>query len=255
VRGTREFSYERQPGLKRVVVLGDSFTYGEDVSDEETYCAVLAEQSPGLEVINLGVHGYGVDQMLLYLKEEGLKYRPDVIVVGFPYLDVARDRLAFRDYAKPRFLLRGGQLELNNSPVPPPEQILAEEIYRSKTLDLLSLLSTRLHDAAARDAEARELTAAILQEIESLAKSVGAQPVFVYLPVLNELADTAPAESPKERFLSELARQRHIPCLQLRPTFIKSGETLTTRGHWTPVEHRLAGAALHDKLRELGLID
>src|SRR5262249_22633489 len=36
LRGTREFDYERSD-RPRIVVLGDSFTFGEEVSDDETY--------------------------------------------------------------------------------------------------------------------------------------------------------------------------------------------------------------------------
>jgi hypothetical protein len=60
----------------------------------------------GTEVLNLGVHGYGHDQMLLYLREEGLRYRPDVVLLGFVQIDMPRNQLSFRDYAKPRFGVR-----------------------------------------------------------------------------------------------------------------------------------------------------
>ena len=53
-------------------MLGDSFTFGEDVGDDETYSHHLEQLLPGTEVINLGVHGYGHDQMLIYLREEGI---------------------------------------------------------------------------------------------------------------------------------------------------------------------------------------
>src|SRR5262245_21643077 len=83
LRGREERAYAKPPGVRRVVALGDSFTFGEEVSDDQTYCHQLEALLPGTEVLNLGVHGYGHDQMLLYLEEEGVKYRPDVVLLGF----------------------------------------------------------------------------------------------------------------------------------------------------------------------------
>ncbi|MFC1836174.1 SGNH/GDSL hydrolase family protein [Thermodesulfobacteriota bacterium] len=39
----------------------------------------------GVEVINLGVGGYGTIQQYLYLKEEGLKHKPDLVILVFCY--------------------------------------------------------------------------------------------------------------------------------------------------------------------------
>ena len=76
------------PDKNRILILGDSFTFGTNVSDEESYPYYLERLLPGTEVLNMGIEGYGHDQMLLYLKEEGLKYNPDIIIVGFLYCDI-----------------------------------------------------------------------------------------------------------------------------------------------------------------------
>ena len=64
------------------MVIGDSFAFGWGVSDSQTYSARLEAALPALEVINLGVGGYGTDQMLLMLREEGLRYAPDLVIAG-----------------------------------------------------------------------------------------------------------------------------------------------------------------------------
>src|SRR5262245_8754804 len=143
LRGRREYAYEKPAGVTRLLVLGDSFTFGQDVNDDETYCHQLEQLLPDTEVLNLGVHGYGQDQMLLYLQQEGLKYHPDIVLLGFLYEDMERNLVGFRDFAKPRFELRGGRLELRGVPVPPPEEVLREEEYRSKFLDLWTILRAR----------------------------------------------------------------------------------------------------------------
>jgi lysophospholipase L1-like esterase len=115
IRGTAEYSYNKNPSRTRILVLGDSFTFGEEVSDNETYPCNLQQLLPNTEIINLRMPGYGHDQMLIYLQEEGSKYTPDVVILGFLTPDMTRNMLMFRDYAKPKFILTNEQLSLVNS--------------------------------------------------------------------------------------------------------------------------------------------
>jgi hypothetical protein len=143
MRGFSEYAYEKPVGTLRVLTFGDSFTFGEEVSDNETFSYYLEKLLPGSEVINFGIHGYGHDQMLLYLREEGIKYHPDIVILGFVGEDMERNMTSFRDYAKPRFVLDGGRLVLTNTPVPRIEETLGREPWRSKFLDVLTLLRDR----------------------------------------------------------------------------------------------------------------
>src|SRR5262245_16867203 len=144
LRGSLEFDYARRPGVKRVLALGDSYTFGDGVSDDETFAYALSRLLPDTEVLNLGVHGYGHDQMLLYLKQEGIKYRPDVVLLGFVWFDMYRNLRTFNSFSKPRYVLRGTELRLENVPVPDPQTFLDNEAYRSKALDLGVILLGRL---------------------------------------------------------------------------------------------------------------
>jgi hypothetical protein len=258
LRGARDYEYEKPAGVQRVVVLGDSFTFGEDVSDGETYSQQLEGLLPGVEVLNLGVHGYGHDQMLLYLREEGLKYRPDVVLLGFLYDDMERNLLGFRDYAKPRYALRDGRLELQGVPIPPPSDLMRREPYRSKFLDLWTMLRGRW-DWRSRAAEQRMkgLTLAILDELAREARAAGAKPAFAYLPVWGELVRTDLAMTQRERFFFGYCRERGIQSMHLQRFFLEArqaGVKLQQYGHWTPVEHRIAAEGIAAYVREKKLL-
>jgi hypothetical protein len=257
LRGRREIPYEKPAGVRRVLVLGDSFTFGQDVSDDETYCHQLERLLPGAEVLNLGVHGYGHDQMLLYLQEEGAKYRPDVVLLGFLYDDMERNLVGFRDYAKPRFEQRDGRLELRNVPVPPPEQMLRQEPYRSKFLDLWTILRARWDwRSGTAEASMKRLTLAILDEIASAARAAGAQPVFAYLPVWGEHVKTDLALTPRETFFFDYCRERGIPSIRLQQFFasrLRAGANFRRYGHWGALEHQVAAEGLAASLVEQGL--
>lgn len=81
-RGT-EHPYEKTPGRTRVVIVGDSISFGESIADERTFAALLESRNPKYEVVNLSVGGYGTDQELIMLQREGLRYHPDVVILGF----------------------------------------------------------------------------------------------------------------------------------------------------------------------------
>ncbi len=86
-RDTRDWSYERTPDVGRVLVLGDSHTQGFECRQDRTYSAVLERKLRAIgkptEVFNCGVSGFGTAEQLAFLENEGLKYRPDAVVLGW----------------------------------------------------------------------------------------------------------------------------------------------------------------------------
>lgn len=84
-----EYSYEKPPGTYRILVLGNSITFGWGVKFNDIYSKLLEkklnETSKGVkyEVINTGVCNYQLQQELTFLKKEGLKYNPDLIIYGY----------------------------------------------------------------------------------------------------------------------------------------------------------------------------
>ncbi|WP_027184687.1 SGNH/GDSL hydrolase family protein [Desulfovibrio inopinatus] len=110
--------YAKPDGVFRIVTLGDSHTFGFGVSLAEHYTTLLEGYFQHVEVVNLGVNGYGLDQMLLRLQSEGLRYKPDLVLLYLPhYGDVRHMRDKVWGMGKPRFELENGELIIKNSPV------------------------------------------------------------------------------------------------------------------------------------------
>lgn len=87
----REHSYEKSKGLFRIVVVGDSFVFGSGgVEASDRFTDILEKSTRNVEVINMGVPAYGTDQEYLYLKREGLKYHPDLVILCVFAADFAR---------------------------------------------------------------------------------------------------------------------------------------------------------------------
>ncbi len=85
-----EFSIDKPDGVTRVLAIGDSFTFGWGVEDDEPYprqLERLLRAKPGLgkvEVINAGFAAcFYPDTYYVYLRDRGLAWKPDVVVVGF----------------------------------------------------------------------------------------------------------------------------------------------------------------------------
>jgi hypothetical protein len=86
-RSYEDFHVEKPPGIFRVIALGDSETEGFEVRQRYTYPAVLErylrKNDIKAEVLNTGISGFGTSEELIYLENEGIKYRPDAVVLGF----------------------------------------------------------------------------------------------------------------------------------------------------------------------------
>ena len=105
----------------RLAVLGDSFVWGFGVEDDEIFTSVLERRSdPPLEVVNLGVSGYGTDQQLLLWRSLGRRFRPDVVLLVLcPYTDLAENLLpSVYGHPKPVFRFTKDGPRIANQPVP-----------------------------------------------------------------------------------------------------------------------------------------
>lgn len=114
-----EAGYEKPPDKKRIIVLGDSFAWGYGLKEEERFSDLLKGKFPGLQMINMGVVGYSTDQECVLLEKEGLKYRPDTLLVLVHDTDIFHNALS-ANYGKkkPHFVFENGDLVLKGVPVP-----------------------------------------------------------------------------------------------------------------------------------------
>jgi lysophospholipase L1-like esterase len=89
-----ERSHRADEGTRRVLFLGDSVVFGFRIEDDaDTLPAQLeacleAGASQTVEVINAGVDGWSPWQEAEWLRTEGARYEPDVVVMGFVLNDV-----------------------------------------------------------------------------------------------------------------------------------------------------------------------
>ena len=261
-RSMRDYGADKPPSMTRILALGDSFTFGEEVGDDEIWTHHLDEMCPQLEVFNLGVHGYGFDQMLLLLRETAREYAPDIVLLGYIKTDMYRSLLAFRDYAKPRFRLADGDLELVDIPVPVPEVLLEHDPWRPRLLDLGLLVSTRFQSIVGiRTLRKRRLTGSILEEIARFSLHVGARPVFAYFPYGREFDSSELVREREDFFWEVCGGIEGVSCLSVSENLRRAASTETEccqvpgGYHWSARAHLLAAQSLMRSLLDEGLIE
>ena len=129
-RGLRgpERLYAKPPGVRRVLILGDSFAAGYYAQEPETVRARLeallnaqAQGRVGVEVLNAGTPGYSTDQEYLLYLEEGRRYAPDLVLVFLFCNDLHFNTTAEGTGGRPKpyfELLSATEILLRNTPVP-----------------------------------------------------------------------------------------------------------------------------------------
>lgn len=103
-----DHSFDKPQGVRRIVIVGDSFSEALQVNLEDTYWWRLqlllnGGQTGPWEVINLGVGDYGSMQELMALREYGLRFAPDIVISQiFPLNDICNNTLELAGLCKSR---------------------------------------------------------------------------------------------------------------------------------------------------------
>jgi lysophospholipase L1-like esterase len=120
----REYKWDKPPGVKRILVLGDSFAWGYGVADSEIFTEVLERELAGgkqsWQVLNSGVSGWGTDQEYLFLNSEGFRYSPDIVILAFFCVNDPTNNGHWEQYGLRKPVFRSTNLDLANVPVPQP---------------------------------------------------------------------------------------------------------------------------------------
>ncbi len=232
-----EAEYARGPHATRILFVGDSFTLGFTVDEDDIFHRVverdLRARGHDVEVLNGGTEGFSTDQEYSWLVDEGMKYHPDYVVFA-PYLNDVMWNLEdhYTNKQKPKYeLAADGKLTRTNPALVDTTTRswfalhtgfgkLSELIKNSRLLPMTSVggaqlpaefgpvLSVEPPDVA----RAWRTTDALIKAIADTARAGGAKPVALLVPNKWEihpdialpasrmtLSDLAPAK-PTDRF-------------------------------------------------------
>ena len=273
-----------------IIVIGDSFIEGWDVSSDDLLTSHLAREL-GLTIANLGQSWYGPQQELEVLRQFGLPLHPKVCVWTFydgnDLLDVRRydQRLSnWKDFSRELHSFRQRSFtknfllavrRLRDSLHQGSQDDAASREYLSGTFEDCSGSKSRtyfldpdqLHLSAADDEVLEEIRSTLSQAYE-LCRINGIRFVLVFAPtkfrVYKEFTTFDLQARPRYWVINDLPQRlgaivrESLPTgefLDLTPTLIakaRCGSLLyyPNDTHWSPEGHRVAAAAIAQLLRK-----
>jgi hypothetical protein len=179
-RDTKNFAtIDYHSGKRRVVMLGDSFLFGVDLDAQETIPAILERKLPGYELYNLGIPGWGLDQMYLSYKKYVTLIKPQIVVLLYIDDDLSRIYEAFRvmdGMNKPSFSLQGNRL------VPRTPLSLWKRYFHNYVINY-SIIANRFY-IFYKNIEIKKLVEALFADLIAQTLQSGQELIVLRLPVL-----------------------------------------------------------------------
>ena len=274
-RGRREYR-ESKPTDYRVLFLGDSFTYGFGVNDDQTF-AVLVEKDLraghlSLEVMNAGCPGKGTDYALKLFQTVGHKFHPDLTVLGFFGND-------FADNARGEYYTIGSKGELRVKPLNCNQGTIkavldrlpgynwliswsqAANLVKQAGVDFIVNRARKNHSDATnglvvtytRSADGfataanKELTRLYIEQLNAAVKHAGGTLMMFYIPISQEVLEYRQTRtiSADERAIQRIAADNGMTLWSLTPLLAHSGQPIDRlylqEGHWTAATHAIGG--------------
>jgi len=264
----KDFVIEKQPGVRRLAVLGDSFAVGPAVPFGDNFLTLLESNLPNIQVYNFGISSTGPREYQTVLQEDVWQFHPDVVLVCvFVGNDITETLaiprgMSLRNHALYLFLNRAGRmihersrqpfLSIPSSPDPFPRPALAEATFREVEARRLSICQFPPRPGMEKKwQQALLYLDAIVDDCKSHQVPVG----FILIPdefqVNSSVLSVALTDAnlglqdvdlcmPQQR-LQEFCDDRDVPCLDLLPFFNGVPDTHAPRDtHWNMRGNRLA---------------
>jgi lysophospholipase L1-like esterase len=259
----RDLPVAKPAGVRRILCLGDSVTFGHGVEAEEAYPRrleehLLAAGHGPIQVINSGVPGYSPFQERIWLDRSGWAYAPDLIVLGFVLNDVVERYLTMAAYGGTNTIL-GVDTTVGLAPW---VRLARRTAFHRLVTSLMRAGEERREVYSVRrlfdDAMTAEVEAAWeigedeLAGIAAAARQRGVPLLLVAFPFRFQVVENLPPR-PQER-LAAWARATDVPFLDLTPVFTAAGGKVAflDQDHPTPAGHLSAARAIAAEIEARG---
>jgi hypothetical protein len=277
-RGSWEYLPVKQTQY-RVLFLGDSFTYGTGVNDDQTFAVQvqkdLSAAQQSVEVLNAGCPGKGTDYALKCFQTVGRKFYPDLTVLCFFCND-------FEDNARGQYYNIGTRGELSAKPLncrmgtlktvlaylPGYNWLIswsqAANLVKQAGVNLLVNRAPKTGPDAINDLVVtytrgahgyatpanKQLTEIYVGQLNAAVKRAGGTLRICYIPFVQEVSEYRRTHtiSADERAMLQIAADNGMPLWSLTPLLALSGQPIDRlyyqEGHWTAAAHALAARYL-----------
>lgn len=250
-------------GMRRIVCSGNSFTYGQGVANDRTWCHLLSRMARQVESVNLGEPGYGVDQMFLRYSRDGIVLQHSIHIFAFVGGDLGR--MAFRSRfgaGKPVLKLQHDELIPDNVPVPRFRWRLSRAVGRAdlRSIEFAQRVLRRLFPPKTVPPMmdvVGPLAPTVFRTVHQLAEERNIVPVFVFLPTIQDLeGDTvwrrwvgAVMDTLDLTFIDLVPALRGISAGQAGTFFIP--QRMPAEGHYTERGNEWVAQTLYNRMTQI----
>ena len=277
-RGRREFRADKQTSY-RVLFLGDSFTYGTGVNDDQTFAAqvekILTADRLSVEVMNAGCPGKGTDYEVKVFDTVGRKFYPDLTVLCFFCNDFQDNERAEYYNIDKRGDLHTKALDCNQGALkkflldlPGYNWLIswsqAANLVKNAIVDLLVsraaqngpdathglVVSYKQGAAGYSNRTNKGLTNLYVEHLNTAVERAGGSLIMFYIPVSQEVREYQKSRtiSADEQACVRIAADNGITLWSLTPLLALSGQSIENlyykEGHWTAAAHELAARSM-----------
>jgi len=268
VRADRDFG-PKPEGVTRILIIGDSFTVGDQVAVDSTYPGVLQRLlgDRRFEVVNAGVPAYGTVHEARWLAKFGARFEPDVVVLGMTPNDLIENPHPAAVISRDGALVRRGSLK--RVPVFEDrqrwynlrghfERSMVHRAIENATQASSPYVHRRAFQVTQDSASIAqyELAKRYLLEARDAAHAMGATFAFITIPFLAQFGELGEGLDPTvfgERW-GKFATAQEIPYRDVFPEFRAhpAPEALywVEDGHCTAAGYALIGETLYHLLVE-----
>lgn len=239
-----EHSRSKPTGVFRIVVMGDSFVFGAGgVEPQDRFSDLLGRSARDLEVINMGVPGYSTDQEFLTLKDKGLAYHPDLVLLCLFVNDFDENFAIWNaSIGRPKgyFSRRGNELVFHAPEVSALHRLTERSYALALSERAWAKLDPRSRTQRSKPVMGRgeeiETFKLLLRKTRDMCRAAGAEFVAVYIPFQQQSRRDAIRE-----VLDELVRTDRLRTLDLTdylkradaksPAYFRNDVHLNERGN------------------------
>ena len=230
--------YKKPKDIKRILFLGNSVTFGYMLEDHKKTFPFLVQSYINrkmgrkcIQCINAAVGGYSPWQEFIYLENEGVKYNPDLVVIGFVLNDITEKFLLKRfggigigSQLQETIEKKGNWLKQNSNIYIALTNFIARLRYgrdikkgavRKEILNINTLINNPNRDDVLK---AWEITLTNLEKIILFCKEENIKVLLVVFPFTFQFDNILELSLPQKR-MHIFAEQHQIPFIDMLPIY------------------------------------
>jgi hypothetical protein len=244
----------------RILLLGDSMTFGHGVNHEETFEYLLERSltrslNKQVVIINAGHNGYDTRREFEYLRHFAIRFRPTDVIVAFTLNDVYSNSGEYWFSPVPtgfgRYVPLAGVAALT-AYLEQPKTLLRKlgfNIEGGRNVDHLDCLRDN-----GRCDRGWESTYSYINKIVKFSKERGVNVVLVHVPILHQIRykyGTPPYDMGRaSRKLERLSKLVGIHFIDIaRSDSLSADHYFPKDGHLNSDGHKVAAKYLHERMR------